>query len=330
MVRLSYFLGLDTSCYTTSLALIDSKDNLIARAEIPLHVKSNKGGLRQSEGVFQHVKNLPEAFQDIANKIDQSLYRELKAIAVSTKPRPIEDSYMPVFLVGKSQADVLGSTLNLPIYYLSHQEGHIGAGIYDQYSNIRQKPLDEFLVLHVSGGTTELLYCKSNHNFTDLNIEIIGGTQDISAGQLIDRTAKLLDLPFPGGPAIEKLATQLPNSETDIPDIPISVKSKNVNFSGAETFLKRTIQENKYTIEAISASLQNCIASSLSYMLENAQKQYRISTVLLVGGVMSNNYIKNYLQKEFTNTQLLFSAPDLSTDNAVGVAWIGKNNYHYI
>ncbi|ACB85275.1 O-sialoglycoprotein endopeptidase [Natranaerobius thermophilus JW/NM-WN-LF] len=320
-------MGLDTSCYTTSMAVINKQGKIIAKTERPLEVAMGKGGLRQSEAVFQHINNLPQGLTEIKKQLNvNNLDLNLAAIAVSSRPRPIEGSYMPVFKVGDSYAKALSLSSGIPLLEYTHQEGHIASIVYEKSNNIRLEDMDKFLVFHVSGGTTELLICHTKGKFSSFDIEIIGGTKDIAAGQLIDRTAKLMNLPFPGGPHLEKLGDQ--SGQTDI-SVPFSVEDTKINFSGPETHIKRLIHNEDYPKPAVARGIEQCVAKSLLTVLENALKKHQVKNILFVGGVMSNSYIKNYLSKNISNEKynLIFGSPELSKDNAVGVAWLGYNNF---
>ncbi len=321
---MTIILGIDTSCYTTSFAVI-SDENLLASVEIPLQVDSQKGGLRQSDGVFQHVKNLPIGMKQINQQLfGLRLKEELSGIAVSSKPRPRSDSYMPVFVVGESYAETLAACLEIPLIKRSHQEGHIGAGVF--YHGLEAKlNNDSLLVFHVSGGTTELLLCESQEQGSNYKIVVIGGTKDISAGQYIDRVGKELGLPFPGGPPLEALAK---GSDQRI-DIPISVSGQWINFSGPETHTKRLIHKGDYSKEAIALGVQDSVLRALLKVLKNAITNYQVSQVLFVGGVMSNYYIQKGISEGLKeqSIKLWFTPPQYSKDNAIGVAYMGVRQF---
>ena len=189
----SYYLGVDTSNYTTSLAVIDSKNNIICDKRKILDVELGKKGLRQQEALFQHIKNLPILFSEI--DIDMSI---VSAVGMSTRPRTVEGSYMPCFLAGDSFAKTVSHSLNIPLKRFSHQEGHIGSCLIN--NNVQ----GEFLTLHLSGGTTETIHCFNRpHN---LEIDSIGGSLDISFGQLVDRLGVKIGLGFPAGAELERIA----------------------------------------------------------------------------------------------------------------------------
>ncbi|NLJ79198.1 MAG: peptidase M22, partial [Tissierellia bacterium] len=121
-----YYIGIDTSAYTTSLAIIDDRDTIIADLRIGLTVGEGKRGLRQQEAIFQHMKNLPILVENMVEEVDVS---EIEVVSCSSRPRTIKGSYMPVFMVGSGQALVLSKILGCKYEEFSHQEGHIGAGM---------------------------------------------------------------------------------------------------------------------------------------------------------------------------------------------------------
>lgn len=312
----SFVLGLDTSCYTTSLAIMDDNGRLIADERELLRVKSGSRGLSQSEMVFQHTRNLPRLFEKACAKFDYPI--NFRAIGVSTCPRPVPNSYMPAFLVGAGFAGALAATNKVKLSEVSHQEGHIFAGIWsaDGPKN------DEFLVVHISGGTTELL--KVEKNSRRFFIELLGGTKDLNAGQMIDRIGVALGLPFPAGAHLEKMA----ELNTEVPaDIPISVKGLNISFSGPETHAIRLVKSGLIP-EAIAEGVQLCVGKSLSKLIKNAVSKTGLTEVLLVGGVSSNQYIRNYILEKMNDIHVALYFPDkkYSSDNAVGVAFQALTN----
>ena len=192
-------IGIDTSCYTTSIAAITLEKSIILNEKIMLNVKENTKGLRQSEGVFQHINNLGELSEKL-NLLHNNY--NIVGVCVSKKPRPVENSYMPVFTVGYNFAKVMANSLNCKFYETTHQENHIEASLL----NSKMINRDRFLSVHMSGGTTEILLLNRKKNSLEYNIEIVGGSKDISFGQFIDRTGVKLGYNFPAGKYIDKNA----------------------------------------------------------------------------------------------------------------------------
>ena len=182
-------LGIDTSNYTTSSALFDEEKREIIQQKKLLPVKEGELGLRQSDAVFAHVKQLG----DIVEKLFSGKKYNITAVGVSTRPRDIEGSYMPCFLVGDMVSKTVSSVLGVPRYEFSHQQGHIAAALY---SAGRLDLLGEkFIAFHLSGGTTEILLADHGE------LTLLGGSLDLHAGQLVDRTGVYMHLPFPAGPS---------------------------------------------------------------------------------------------------------------------------------
>ena len=273
------FYGIDTSCYTTSLAVIDDQGRLLCEERKLLDVACGERGLRQSDGVFQHLQNLPMLAEKLAS---QSVGLQLQAVAASTRPRPVEGSYMPVFTVGSGFGRALAATLGVPFIALSHQEGHVLAGMWSAGVN-----WDDFYAVHVSGGTTEILAVKSNGQLT---IQELGGSADLHAGQFIDRVGVSLGLGFPAGPALEKLALQCVGTPFAVP---VAVRGQSISFSGPESHVQRAVSAGEYTLAAIARGVEECVAQSLWRLTRNIFRAAGEKPVLFVGGVMANAYIRS-------------------------------------
>lgn len=311
------FCGIDTSNYTTSAALCDEEGNIIANIKIPLPVKDGERGLRQSEAVFAHVKNLPELTSKLKDAIGE---RKLTAVAVSSKPRDAEDSYMPCFLSGVSAARMLAAGADVPLYRTSHQQGHIMAAYTTsgaEKDNIFAKH-GAFIAFHVSGGTTECVLVKPRDE--EYEISLLGGTADLNAGQAIDRVGVALGLHFPCGPAMEDLA--LKHVER-VSGLKVSVKDTLCNLSGLENNALRMIN-NGVSHSEICAYVFEFIAKSLTKLAENARLECGNFPIVWAGGVMSNSIIKSRLS---ALGNVYFTEPQYSADNAVGVALICRNKY---
>ena len=293
-------LGIDTSNYTTSVALYDG-DRFIMQRKI-LDVKQGMRGIRQSEGVFIHNKELPAMLKEILDDV------KIDAVGVSTAPRSIAGSYMPVFTVGHGYATAIASALGVNLYEFSHQDGHIMAGVYSaDAKTLLDAP---FISLHLSGGTTEVL--KTTFNGCSFVNEIIGGTLDISAGQLVDRVGVKMGLKFPCGKELEKLALTTDKTQK----LPFSVNNGYVNLSGIETKLLNSISGPD---PLIARTVFEYLKDVIIKLIENAMDTTGISDVLIVGGVASNSIIRNGLLHRFGKS-VRFATAELSSDNAVGTA----------
>lgn len=306
------FVGIDTSNYTTSVAAVDRESNILANIKIPLPVKEGELGLRQQAALFEHTKNLPDAFLRFKEMLGG---REVLAVGVSAKPRNKEGSYMPCFLAGVSAAAAFSAAVNAPLFRFSHQCGHIRAAFAGAGVDVFE---GEFTALHISGGTTEMLLCKKGEMGFDC--DITGGTADLCAGQAVDRTGVMLGFPFPCGPHIEKAALAY---NEKCPSMKISIKDTYFNLSGLENMLQREYassgDKNKVSrmcLEFISRSLHKVIDAQL--------EKYGDMPVICSGGVMSNSIIKERLS-DIPN--IYFAPPVLSADNAVGTAFLAKEAF---
>lgn len=306
-----FSLGIDTSNYKTSVALLDSTGRIIFNASNLLNVKKGERGLRQSEALFQHINRLPDLLSDLFS--DTSLKDKIGCISVSSRPRPIDGSYMPVFLAGLSTAKTLSSALNVPLFKFSHQEGHIEAIRFYTYKDDGSP----YVCFHFSGGTTEAILIDKN---SPQNFTIVGGSRDLSYGQLFDRTGVAMGLNFPCGEELDKLAllSEMPSNILT----KIKVQDGYVNLSGIETQVLRALppKNNNSLVEELFLKS----AASIAEMTKQIADKYNISDFIYAGGVSSSKYIRNYLSKELSgNFHLIFGTPSLSSDNAVGTALLG-------
>lgn len=314
-----YFLGIDTSAYTTSIAVLDENDNIIMDLRKTLKVKKGSKGLRQQEAVFQHLNNLPILIEEMSNNIDVS---KISTVCCSSKPRNLEESYMPVFTVGKGQAIIISNLLKAKYIELSHQEGHIGAGII----NSELKSYDSFLSLHISGGTTELLLVNNEKN--NMKIQKIGGTLDISIGQLIDRIGVEIGLEFPCGKQMDEISKN--GNLLDL-SIPLNIKDDTwFNLSGMENFFKNLINNYSFNIEDILITLFNAISLFIYRIILNGCKKYNQNKILVTGGVSANSIIRELLSNNLIKDNIITYYPEvkLCTDNSVGIAYLGKEKLH--
>lgn len=306
-------LGIDTSNYTTSVALIGEEGELIANLKRPLPVKVGECGLRQSDAVFAHIKNIPDIMRDV-RELKSSL--EISAVGVSEKPRNVAGSYMPCFLSGVSVAEGIAAALGVPLFKYSHQCGHIMAAIYSS-GRFDLLSGESFAAFHISGGTTEMLRVKYSDNA--FLTELIGGTLDLNAGQLIDRVGVYMGLSFPAGIHMEKLALE---NNLKVPARKPKLSDFKINLSGIENLAKKMYDESANK-ELVSAYVLNHIADSLTALCEKYESAFGKSSFVFAGGVMSNSIIKEKIKSRF---QASFAMPEMSADNAVGIARLTLEN----
>ena len=301
-------LGIDSSNYRSSAAVIDENLQFISNRKL-LPVALGERGLRQSDAVFVHTKQLPPIVKDVLSQVEAG---DIKCIGVSDRPRRVEDSYMPCFLTGLGLAEVLSSALKVPLFKFSHQEGHIAAALLsaNRLDLLNQK----FIAFHVSGGTTEaLLVSPAEIGF---KTEIIAKTLDLHLGQVIDRVGVKLGLSFPSGEELEKLAIVGRVSKKIKP----CIKGCDCALSGVENICDQMIAagENKEDIAAFTLMFA---AETLCQMTIKIKEKYEDLPIVYSGGVMADNIIKNKL-KTVTNAD--FASVELSGDNAVGIALLAK------
>lgn len=300
------FLGIDTSCYTTSAAIYDENGD-VYEERIILSVKHGKRGLSQSEMVYQHVRNLPKIFKRLNKYMN-----DIKGIGVSIFPRRRADSFMPAFLVGKGSAEILGSTLDVPVYEFSHQENHAMAAICD-FPELWGKGL---YVMHLSGGTNDVLQVDWEND--QMAITDVMHSLDITAGQYIDRIGVSLGLQFPCGHEFEILASKGSN----LYHPPIAKVKGAFSFAGPETKVQKDILSKKYTKEDIAQGVLKTIADVLIKGLSNANLN-RDRGFIAIGGVMANIYLRERLI-DFGNKNgisMYFAKSKYSTDNSTGNAF---------
>lgn len=295
------FLGIDTSNYTTSLALFDGK-NIIQRKKV-LSVKKGERGLRQSDAVFQHTVNMPL----LMNELDFS--SGIDSVGVSTRPRSVEGSYMPCFLVGENVATAVSKTSNVPLYKTSHQVGHILAALYsvERLDLINEK----FIAFHLSGGTTEALIVTPDKDDI-VKCTLVASSSDLKAGQAVDRTGVLLGLDFPCGKELDALSEK---SDREFKIKP-SMQGLNCSLSGVENKVKKMLENNE-SREDIAKFALSFVSASVLEMCKRVVKEYGELPILFSGGVSSNSLLRKTINE---NLNAYFAESEFSLDNASGTA----------
>lgn len=303
--KMPEYLGLDTSNYTTSCAVLDTGKNTLTQEKKLLPVKEGEAGLRQSDAVFHHTKQLPE----IMEKLLPQSTRCLSAIGVSVRPRNVQGSYMPCFLCGQTMARGIAAVTGVRVYETSHQTGHILAALY----SAEKLPLIEkpFLAFHVSGGTTDCLYCEPSED-TLINITELGSSLDLKAGQAVDRVGLMMGLRFPCGRELEKLAAKSSRKWKVKPVI----RNGSCCLSGIENQCKKLLADGTSREDTALYCLK-AIEANISAMTEAALHEKGDIPVIFAGGVMSDRIIRDSLETKFG---AYFAEPEFSCDNAAGTA----------
>ena len=302
-------LGLDTSNYTTSAAFVDAATGQLVQEKQLLPVAVGKMGLRQSDAVFHHVRQLPE----IVERLRQHVTHPIGCVAASERPQEIEGSYMPCFLVGSGAARELAAVMGVPYIGVTHQQGHVaaaalGAGRLD----LLERP---FLAFHVSGGTTDALTVEPVVQ-GGISCHVVARSLDLKAGQLIDRVGGMLGLPFPAGPALEQLALQA--EQTYRPRIPM--RDGCCSLSGVQNQCEH-MQKNGLPAAEIARFCLSCVQAAIDGMTKALLQRYPDRPLLYAGGVMSNRLLKQYFETTYGGC---FAPPAFSADNAAGVALLGS------
>jgi N6-L-threonylcarbamoyladenine synthase len=308
---MNYILGIDTSAYTTSIALtdFDNQKTIVDKRKV-LSVPSGQKGLRQQDAVFQHLRNFQELYSEIQDEL-----KHIKIVSVSSRPRNVEGSYMPVFTVGQNYGKVIAKTLNCDYFEYSHQENHIAASLIDHYKEIS----DDILAIHISGGTTEFLKVKKGHKGYDANI--VGGSKDITLGQLIDRIGTLMGFSFPCGVHMERYLELEPS--IDPIKLPAISGESYINLSGMENYYSNLYLSNKYRKESIIYSLFNYVAECILHIIRNISHDHNFKNIIIAGGVASNSVIRDYILNNLTNNyKVILASKENSSDNAVGVSML--------
>lgn len=306
-------LGFDTSNYATSLAVYDtcSKEVVCDKKKF-LPVRPGQLGLRQSDALFHHTAALPGLLEELAAEADLT---KVGAVGVSARPRPVEGSYMPCFLAGISAATAFSKAKGIPLIQTTHQQGHIAAALYasgDESLFERQA-----LVFHVSGGTTDLLLCHGADQ-----VECIGTSTDLYAGQAVDRVGVRLGFAFPAGVQVSELAAQC--TERIRPKA--SVKGTQCSLSGLENQCNQLLAAGKSPAYVCRYCLL-CVAETAYRMVVAALESHSGLPVVFAGGVMSSDVIQRELSSRLSDA--CFVPGRFSSDNAIGVALLAAREAAY-
>ncbi len=317
-------LGIESSCDDSSVAIINDKKEILAHVTYTQKIEHTPyGGVVPEIAARSHLSYLPELIkQALADaKINLS---DLSAISVTSGPGLIGG-----LIVGVVLAQSMASALNIPIIPINHLEGHALAPM------ITENITFPYLLLLVSGGHTQCLIAHEIGKY-----EMLGSTLDDALGETFDKLAKMLNLEYPGGPAVEKLAKLGDSNRYNLPMPLYKREGCNFSFSGLKTSLKNTIEQQKLNkaldsqnINDICASFQKTILNILQDRLKNAFKIYEQTTtdknLVISGGVAANQFLKSNISKfGFEHGYNVFFPPlKLCTDNGAMIAWAGMERY---
>lgn len=295
-------VGIDTSNYTTSAARYDG-ERVLENRKLLLPVKPGEKGLRQSDAVFHHVKQLPQVLEPILEMGPAGV------VGVSITPRSEMGSYMPCFLVGKGFACTLGAAWGVGVKFFSHQQGHIAAALY---SAGKLELLDrKFLAFHVSGGTTEALLVRPDPQGMP-EVELVAQSLDLKAGQAVDRVGVMLGMGFPCGPELERAALAW--------DGPVKarayMKGRDCSLSGVENQCRKLWEEG-HPREEVARTCLEMVLAALDAMCAGLLEDFGPLPVVFSGGVCSNSIVRERLTEKYGGA---FAAPEFSADNGAGAA----------
>ena len=308
-------LAIESSCDDSSAAvIINGKlcSNIVASQTI--HTKW--GGVVPELASRAHQQHIVPVVAEALQKANITK-NDLNAIAFTRGP-----GLLGSLLVGASFAKALAMGLDIPLIDVNHMQAHVLAHFIDE-----PKPNFPFLCLTVSGGHTQIVMVRS-----PLNMEIIGETQDDAVGEAFDKAAKLLGLPYPGGPLIDKYAKEGNPNRFEFPMV--EMQGLNYSFSGIKTaflyFLQKETKKNTNFVEEnladICASLQNILIKILLQKLRKASREYKIKEIAIAGGVSANSGLRSEIQKlgEIENWNVYIPAFQYCTDNAGMIAMAGQ------
>lgn len=308
--KMPEYLGVDTSNYTTSAAVYISEENRIYQCKKLLPVKDGELGLRQSEAVFHHTKQLPEMIEKL---FGENSIKAPRVVTASSRPRNIDGSYMPCFLCGEGLARSYAAVAGVEMFTTSHQVGHILAALYsaDRLNLVKER----FIAFHVSGGTTDCLLCEPDDD-NIINVTEVGTSLDLKAGQAVDRIGLMLGLHFPCGIELEKLAF----CADKMFKIKPVLKDGNCCLSGVENKCDNMLK-NGESSENTAKYCLDFIAETIIAMTGYAIEKYGQLPLVFAGGVMSDIIIRDRILEQFPLAS--FAEPQFSCDNAAGVAIYG-------
>ena len=311
-------IGFDTSNYRTSVAAVTLDGEILVNHRELLPVSNGERGLRQSDAVFAHIRQLRHSEEALRASLGG---RRIAAVAASTRPRDGEESYMPVFQVGFTAGSLLAAALSVPFYETTHQRGHLAAAM----AGTALENEDRLLAVHLSGGTTDLLVMDSE------KVEQIGGSADLHAGQLVDRAGVAMGLPFPSGEELEKLAVR--GKSEGLLGCSLDKGDLTCHLSGAETKVQQWIQAGTMLREDIAREIYDLLARTLTRMLKAGAEKTGLKKALITGGVAASALLRQLLEERRQKTRgcpgIVFGKPEMSGDNAVGVALIGAKRLKY-
>lgn len=311
-----YILGIETSCDETSASIVKNGCDEIATVVLSqIDIHKDFGGVVPEIASRHHVKNITMVIEECFEKASMTI-NDIDAIAVTYGPGLIGS-----LLIGVEAAKTLAYVNNKPLIPVNHMSGHI-------YANELVKPLKfPLMALVVSGGHTELIYMKDHYSF-----EKIGGTLDDAVGECYDKVARIIDVPYPGGPTIDRWAHEGENTY-NLP-LPLNDNSYDFSFSGLKSAVINLVHNeeqrgNEIRKKDLAASFQNTVVEIITKKTMKALKDYNVNNLIVAGGVAANKGIRERLSELCENDNINLSFPDVKycTDNAAMIAASGYHAY---
>ena len=307
-----YILGIESSCDETSFSIVKNGTEEIATvisSQIDIH--KNYGGVVPEIASRAHIKNITFVLEECLEKAKMTM-EEIDAIAVTYGPGLIGS-----LLVGVEAAKTLAYLYNKPLVPVHHISGHI-------YANNLVKRLEfPLIALVISGGHTELIYMDKDYSFKKL-----GGTLDDAVGECYDKVGRVIDVEYPGGPIIDKMAV-IGKHTYDLP-IPLNDDSYNFSFSGLKSAVINLVHNEKQRgniirKEDLAKSFQDVVVDVLTKKTMHALKEYNVKNLILAGGVAANKGIRNKFQELCEENKINYTFPSIkyATDNAAMIASSG-------
>jgi N6-L-threonylcarbamoyladenine synthase len=310
-----FILGIETSCDETAVSIVKNGREIIANV-VASQIESHKrfGGVVPEIASRHHVEQVTMVLEEVLRQANLGI-EDMDAIAVTGGP-----GLVGALLIGVNAAKALAFAHNLPLVNVHHIAGHI-------YANRLVKEMEfPLLALVVSGGHTELVYMKEHGHF-----EVIGETRDDAAGEAYDKVARVLNMPYPGGPHIDRLAHE-GKDELDLPRAWLEQGSYDFSFSGLKSAVINTVhnaEQRGETLapETLAASFQASVVEVLVTKAVQAVKEYKVKQFLLAGGVAANKGLRSALTDAFNeleDIELIIPPLSLCTDNAAMIAAAGS------
>ncbi len=312
----TYVLGIESSCDETSVSIVKNGCDEIATVVLSqMDTHANYGGVVPEIASRMHVENITIVIEECLNKANMKM-DDIDLIAVTYGP-----GLIGCLLIGVEAAVTLSYIYNKPLIPVHHIAGHIYA------NNINNQIKFPLIALVVSGGHTELVYMKDHYSF-----EKIGGTLDDAVGECYDKVARVINVPYPGGPLVDKLSYEGKDTY-DLP-LPMDDNSYNFSFSGIKSAVinlvhNETQRGNKIRKEDIACSFQNRVVEILSKKTMKALKEYNVKNLIIAGGVSANSGIRNKFKELCEKEGINLSIPSIKycTDNATMIAAAGYFAY---